>query len=165
MRSQIAPIAKEMSAAIPAITSAAAGGILVDEFCRTNAANIFAIGDCAACPLGEGRWVPPRAQSAHQMASHVCRNLLALLKGKPLKDFQYRDFGSLISRARFGAVGSLMRGKSAGPSLFIEGMLARFFYVSLYRMHQRVLHGSFKTTLKVIVDGINSMLRPSLKLH
>lgn len=126
---------------------------------------IFAIGDCAACPLGDGRWVPPRAQSAHQMASHVCANLLALLNGRPLKDFRYRDFGSLISLARFGAVGSLMRGKSAGPSLFIEGMLARFFYVSLYRMHQRVLHGSFKTTLKVIVDGINSMLRPSLKLH
>lgn len=126
---------------------------------------IFAIGDCAACPMGEGRWVPPRAQSAHQMASHVCANLQALLDGKPLKNFQYRDFGSLISLARFSAVGSLMRGRSTGPSLFIEGMLARFFYVSLYRMHQRALHGSFKTTLKVIVDGINSLLRPSLKLH
>ncbi|MFO8212296.1 FAD-dependent oxidoreductase, partial [Pseudomonas aeruginosa] len=30
--------------------------------------NIFAFGDCAACPLGDGseRNVPPRAQAAHQ---------------------------------------------------------------------------------------------------
>lgn len=126
---------------------------------------IFAIGDCAACPTSDGDWVPPRAQSAHQMASRAYRNLLARLKDKPAKDFRYRDFGSLISLSRFAVVGNLMGGHSTGRSLFIEGMLARLFYLSLYRMHQRSLHGSFKTGLKVIVDGINSMLRPRLKLH
>ena len=35
--------------------------------------DVFAIGDCAACPwLGkEGATVPPRAQAAHQQASHM----------------------------------------------------------------------------------------------
>ena len=37
--------------------------------------NIFAIGDCAACAWprqrGQGRLVPPRAQAAHQQASHM----------------------------------------------------------------------------------------------
>src|SRR5207248_5272086 len=37
--------------------------------------NIFAIGDCAACPwLGkDGATVPPRAQAAHQQASHMVK--------------------------------------------------------------------------------------------
>ncbi|WP_423822582.1 NAD(P)/FAD-dependent oxidoreductase [Salinisphaera sp. SPP-AMP-43] len=126
---------------------------------------VFALGDCAACPMGEDKWVPPRAQSAHQMATTVYHNLLAAMHDKPLKSFKYRDFGSLISLAHFDAVGSLMRGAAAGRSLFIEGKLAKIFYVSLYRMHQRAIHGVFKTTLKAIVDGINSVLRPRLKLH
>lgn len=126
---------------------------------------ILAIGDCAACPMGEQGWVPPRAQSAHQMANRAYHNLLALLRDKPPRDFQYRDFGSLISLSHFTAIGNLMGGSSTGRSVFIEGMLARLFYVSLYRLHQRALHGTFKTVLKIIVDGINSMLRPKMKLH
>lgn len=99
------------------------------------------------------------------MATRAYRNLRCLLDGKPAGAFRYRDFGSLISLSHFTAVGSLMDGRSTGRSLFIDGMLAKFFYVALYRLHQRVLHGSFKTMLKVIVDGLNSMLRPRLKLH
>ena len=37
----------------------------------TNDSRIYAIGDCAGFPLPDGKWVPPRAQSAHQMASLV----------------------------------------------------------------------------------------------
>lgn len=125
---------------------------------------IFALGDCAACPMSAERMVPPRAQSAHQMASTVYKNLQAAMQGKPLKPFKYRDFGSLISLAHFDAVGTLMGG-GAGRGLFIEGKLAKFFYASLYRMHQRAIHGTLKTGLKAIVDGINSVLRPRLKLH
>jgi len=125
---------------------------------------VFALGDCAACPMGNDKMVPPRAQSAHQMATTVYKNLRASIDGKPLKTFKYRDFGSLISLAHFDAVGNLMGG-GAGRGLFIEGKLAKFFYASLYRMHQRAIHGTLKTGLKAIVDGINSVLRPRLKLH
>ncbi|MGL5986735.1 MAG: NAD(P)/FAD-dependent oxidoreductase, partial [Burkholderiales bacterium] len=38
--------------------------------------NIFAMGDCAACPQGEGRPnVPPRAQAAHQQAMMMVKSL------------------------------------------------------------------------------------------
>jgi NADH:ubiquinone reductase (H+-translocating) len=49
--------------------------------------NIFALGDCAACPwLGRaGATVPPRAQAAHQQASHLARQLQRQLRGKPLQ--------------------------------------------------------------------------------
>ncbi|MFG6138773.1 NAD(P)/FAD-dependent oxidoreductase [Halomonas sp. B23F22_10] len=126
--------------------------------------HVFAFGDCASCPQEDGSTVPPRAQAAHQQADRLYRNLVARLEGKPLKPFVFRDRGSLISLAHFDAIGSLMRGASA-RSLFIEGHLARFFYASLYRMHQRAIHGALKTGLMVVVDGLNKFLKPRLKLH
>ncbi|MDI5934878.1 NAD(P)/FAD-dependent oxidoreductase [Halomonas kalidii] len=126
--------------------------------------HIFAFGDCASCPQAGDATVPPRAQAAHQQANRLYRNLLARLDGKPLKPFVFRDRGSLISLAHFDAIGSLMRGASA-RSLFIEGHLAKFFYASLYRMHQRAIHGSLKTALMVVVDGLNRFLKPRMKLH
>src|SRR5262249_32318083 len=38
--------------------------------------DLFAFGDCAACPWPEKNgWVPPRAQAAHQQASHLAKML------------------------------------------------------------------------------------------
>ena len=130
--------------------------------------NIFALGDCAGCvmkgPNGEDRWVPPRAQSAHQMASHVGDNIVKLVNNKPLQAFAYKDRGSLISLSHYSAVGKLMGGLSGG-SLNVEGRIARAAYVSLYRMHQLALHGWFKTMLMALTDKINLLIRPRLKLH
>ena len=47
----------------------------------------------------------------------------------------------------------------------IEGRIARFVYISLYRMHQIALHGYIKTGLMMLVGQINRILRPRLKLH
>lgn len=126
--------------------------------------SIFAFGDCASCPQKDGKPVPPRAQAAHQQATRLYRNLRAQLDGKPLKPFVFRDHGSLISLAHFEAIGSLMRGASA-RSLFIEGRLAKFFYASLYRMHQHAIHGTLKTGVTMVVDGLNRFIRPRMKLH
>lgn len=125
---------------------------------------IFAFGDCASCPQENGKPVPPRAQAAHQQATLLYRNLCAQLDDRALKPFTFRDRGSLISLAHFEAIGSLMRGASA-RSLFIEGRLAKFFYASLYRMHQRAIHGSLKTGVTMVVDGLNRFIRPRMKLH
>lgn len=125
--------------------------------------HIYALGDCAACPLGEDSWVPPRAQSAHQMASRLAANIIAESKGKSAKDFRYKDRGSLVSLSRFSAVGNLMQSKSL--SLSIEGTLARYAYASLYRMHQRALHGWWKMALIVAIDKLNHAVKPRLKLH
>jgi len=125
---------------------------------------IYAIGDCAGCPLADGKWVPPRAQSAHQMASTVASNLIALLSNKPQRDFVYKDHGSLISLSRFGTVGSLM-GNLVGGAMMIEGRIARLAYISLYRMHQVALHGWLKMLVISIVARINRIVRPRMKLH
>ncbi len=61
-------------------------------------------------PVREKRegFVPPRAQSAHQMASRCYSNILAMLKGKTLKEYVFKDHGSLVSLSKFSTVGSLM---------------------------------------------------------
>jgi NADH:ubiquinone reductase (H+-translocating) len=126
--------------------------------------NIYAIGDCASCPQPSGGFVPPRAQSAHQMASRCFANIMAQRKGQSLKPYLYKDHGSLVSLSRFSTVGSLMGNLMRG-SMMVEGRLARLVYVSLYRMHQIALHGYTKTGLMMLVGGINRVIRPRLKLH
>ena len=127
--------------------------------------NIFALGDCAACPLGDGseRNVPPRAQAAHQQASLLAKSLVLRLDGRALPDYRYTDYGSLVSLSRFSAVGNLM-GNLMG-SVKLEGWLARMFYISLYRMHQVALYGVFRTGLLMLGDRIGRSTEPRLKLH
>ncbi|AJC66756.1 MULTISPECIES: NAD(P)/FAD-dependent oxidoreductase [Dickeya] len=125
---------------------------------------IFAIGDCASCPQPGGGVVPPRAQAAHQMASRCYSNILALLNDQPLKAYVYKDHGSLVSLSKFSTVGSLMGNLMRG-SVMVEGRIARFVYISLYRMHQIALHGYIKTGLMMLVGSINRVIRPRLKLH
>jgi NADH dehydrogenase len=127
--------------------------------------HIFVIGDCAYfVPQGESRPVPPRAQSAHQMAAIAFHNIKAMVRGKPLKDFVYRDHGSLVSLSHFSTVGSLM-GNLIGGRMAIEGRLARFVYISLYRMHLIAIHGWFKGLALILLGHVNQIVRPRLKLH
>lgn len=126
--------------------------------------NIFAFGDCAACPQpGSDRNVPPRAQAAHQQASMLAKSLKARLENKPLPTYTYKDYGSLVSLSRFSAVGNLM-GNLTG-SVMLEGWLARMFYVSLYRMHQMALYGTFRTLMLMLGSKIGRGTEPRLKLH
>jgi NADH:ubiquinone reductase (H+-translocating) len=127
--------------------------------------DIFAIGDCAACPReGFSAPVPPRAQAAHQQASHLAAQLKRRLKGLPLQPFVYHDFGSLVSLGRVGAIGNLMNLALKG-NLFIEGMLARWMYRSLYKMHERALHGTAKTAMDTLARGLSRHAEPKVKLH
>jgi NADH dehydrogenase len=130
---------------------------------------VFAIGDCAACAWpqahgGTGGLVPPRAQAAHQQASHVAAQIRRRLAGRPLKDYRYRDFGSLVSLGEFSTVGNMMGGLIGG-SLMIEGAFARVMYVSLYKMHELALHGYLKVALDTLARLITRRTEPHVKLH
>lgn len=128
---------------------------------------IFAIGDCAASPwLGkpEGTLVPPRAQAAHQQASHLVRQVRHRLHGQPLTTWQYRDFGSLVSLGDYSAVGNLM-GALVGGNLWVDGLFARLMYVSLYKMHELALHGLWKTSLTTAARFLTRRTEPRVKLH
>jgi NADH dehydrogenase len=125
--------------------------------------NIFAIGDCADCPRpGFPQGVPPRAQAAHQQSDFMVAQVRRLLESRPLGDFQYRDFGSLVSLGKYSTVGSLM-GSVIGKSFLVEGYFARLMYRSLYKMHEAALHGRGRTLLGLVAPGARPA--PTVKLH
>ncbi|NRF86768.1 NAD(P)/FAD-dependent oxidoreductase [Burkholderia gladioli] len=127
--------------------------------------DVFALGDCAACAwAGTDRNVPPRAQAAHQQASFLLRALACRLEGRPLPAFGYRDFGSLVSLGHFSAVGNLMGGLIGG-NMLIEGLFARFMYMSLYRLHIAALHGYPRMVLDTFAHWLRRSTLPRVKLH
>lgn len=127
--------------------------------------DVFALGDCAAAPwLGRDAVVPPRAQAAHQQASHLARQLERRLRGLPPEPWRYRDFGSLVSLGEYSTVGNLM-GALVGGNLWVEGLFARWMYLSLYKMHQVALHGWWKTALGSASRLLTRSTEPRVKLH
>jgi NADH dehydrogenase len=125
--------------------------------------DVFAFGDCAACPWRDGT-VPPRAQAAHQQALHLYRQIRRRLAGKPLQEYRYRDFGSLVSLGKFGTVGNMMGGLS-GRNVMVEGAFARLMYLSLYKKHELTLHGPMKVALATLSRRFARRTRPLVKLH
>jgi NADH dehydrogenase len=128
--------------------------------------NIFALGDCAACPWQHrpGTYVPPRAQAAHQQATHLVRQVRRCLAGEPPQPWHYRDFGSLVSLGDYSTVGSLMGGL-VGGNLWVEGLSARLMYRSLYKLHEYALHGPTKVTLDTLGRLVTRRTEPHVKLH
>jgi NADH:ubiquinone reductase (H+-translocating) len=125
---------------------------------------VFAIGDCAACPRpGESSPVPPRAQAAHQQASHMLRQVERRLRKEPLQPYTYRDFGSLVSLGKWSTVGNLMG--LFGRNIFIEGLFAGVMYHSLRAMHERALKGTLRAVLGVITRALAHRTAPQVKLH
>ncbi|MGR8949588.1 MAG: NAD(P)/FAD-dependent oxidoreductase [Gammaproteobacteria bacterium] len=141
--------------------------IVNDKLQTTLDESIFALGDCAACPIGEGEFAPPRAQAAHQQASAVAQSITHLIKNDEPVHFEYRDFGSLINLSTTSTVGSLMGnlfGRQSG-SVAIEGWFARGAYLSLYKMHQIAVQGFVRTCALTIANWITRSSKPRLKLH
>jgi NADH dehydrogenase len=142
------------------------GQVVVSQTLQTEVdPDIFAFGDCAGCPWPEKNCtVPPRAQAAHQQADFLFGALKKRLQHQPLPLFEYRDLGSLVSLGRYDAVGNLM-GPLVGSTLFIEGLLARFLYFSLYRMHLVTLHGWVGTISDTVGQWLHRKTAPRVKLH
>lgn len=129
--------------------------------------NIFVIGDCAACPQDNEQLVPPRAQAAHQQATTMVKTLTRRLQGKPPLEYTYVDYGSLINLSRYTTVGNLMGSiaRKWSGSVMIEGLMARFMYFSLYKMHQLALHGPLRVMLTTLANMLTRRGKPRMKLH
>lgn len=130
--------------------------------------NVFAFGDCAACPWqgkAEGTNVPPRAQAAHQQSSMLIKSIEQRISGSTnMPEFHYRDYGSLVNLGRYTTVGNLM-GNLSGSSMYIEGLIARMMYQSLHKMHLMALHGIWTVALQTLARLINRRTESHVKLH
>ncbi len=125
---------------------------------------VFALGDCASLTVaGHERPLAPTAQVATQQAEHLSRHLPGWLAGKPIPDFAFHDFGSLVSLSDYNAFGTLGRfGFFRGG--FIRGRFAQLSHAMLYRRHQQALHGMRKATLLWAAEQINGLVQPKIRL-
>ena len=98
------------------------------------------------------------------MSSHLVKTIARRLAGKVPTAFHYRDFGSLVSLGKYETVGTLM-GFLGGGTLRIEGLLAKLFYLSLYRLHIWALHGFWRMALDTLARMIRHQTDPKVKLH
>ena len=143
--------------------------VVLETLQTTRDIDIFALGDCAACPCpdqdgGRGGIVPPRAQAAHQQASHLFEQIKRRLSNKSLRPYRYKDFGSLVSLGKFSTVGNMMGGV-IGKNLMIEGYFAKLMYLSLYKLHELTIHGFLKTALYTLARMLTKQANPTVKLH
>lgn len=129
--------------------------------------DIFIFGDSASCAQmdakGKSFYVPPRAQAAHQQATFLAKNLLLYLKQQPLKNYHYKDYGSLVRLSHYNVVGNLM--SKIAKSLYLEGLFARLAYWSLYKKHLLVLKGWKYLLFSTWADLFTHKQRPEIKLH
>jgi NADH dehydrogenase len=128
--------------------------------------DIYALGDCAACPTAGGGWVPPRAQAAHQQASYLVAALTRRAQGQPAVDqaYVYKDHGSLVSLGTQSSVGNLM-GNLFRSTWFVQGLLARTMYVSLHLMHHQAVLGTLRTAVLALARFLVKRATPLVKLH
>jgi NADH dehydrogenase len=95
---------------------------------------IHAMGDC--CTLfnpDKTAMAPPSAQAARQQAIYLA-TLLAHKAPDTLPGFQYRDYGTLVSLGRAGAVGILRRA-IGNRHLHVKGPFALAMYGLTYQRH------------------------------
>ncbi|WP_028602499.1 NAD(P)/FAD-dependent oxidoreductase [Ottowia thiooxydans] len=128
--------------------------------------HIYAIGDCASCIQADGKPVPPRAQAAHQQADYVYEAIVRAAEGRePAKNpYRYQDHGSLVSIGTQTSVGSLM-GSLTGGTLFVDGLFARWLYISLHLMHHKAILGLGRTVGLAIARALVKRSTALVKLH
>jgi NADH dehydrogenase len=138
--------------------------LVVDETLKTNDDDIFAMGDCAACPWpGHDGNVPPRAQAAHQQATTLSKSIINRLQGGQPVKYDYLDYGSLVALGKYTTVGNLM-GNLMG-SVSIGGFIAKVVYLSLYKMHQVAIHGYFRTAMLTLSNLFRRSVHATIKMH
>ena len=75
---------------------------------------------------------------------------------RKIKSWRYRDFGSLVSLGDYSTVGKLMGG------VWVEGLIGRLMYVSLYKMHRTALHGIPTVLLETLANSVTRRTEPNV---
>ena len=86
------------------------GGIATDSTFRVlKRPGVWALGDCAETPKpdGSGKFFEPTAQNATREGAHVADNILAVIHGRPVKPFRYKQIGELAIVGRHSGVANV----------------------------------------------------------
>ena len=95
----------------------------------TNYPHIWAIGDISGAQNAEGRFYPMVAPVALQQAKFVAEQIAAITAGKPLKNFKYRDKGSMATFGRHKAIVEVGKFKMVGAPAWFAWLFLHLFYL------------------------------------
>jgi len=87
------------------------GHVVANEYLQvTNWPGLWALGDCAQVPdlTSPGKFCPPTAQHATRQAPVAAHNIVATMRGRPLKAFKFKTLGLLATIGRRTGVAEIM---------------------------------------------------------
>lgn len=117
-----------------------AGRVLVDpDLTIPGYPNVFVIGDLASAKQKDGTLVPGVAPAAIQMGEFAGKTVLNDLKGKPRKDFEYWDKGSLATIGRAAAVANFGRIHLSGFFAWLSWLFIHVFFLIGFKNRVLVL--------------------------
>lgn len=125
------------------------GAVLVERDLRVQGReDVWAAGDCAAIPDGAGGFYPPTAQHAVREGPHLAANIVAALRGAPLRPFAFHSLGMMASLGGRKAVAQLPR------DVVLTGFPAWFLWRTYYLLRlpglDRKLRVAFDWTLDLL---------------
>ncbi|HEX7057810.1 MAG TPA: NAD(P)/FAD-dependent oxidoreductase [Bacilli bacterium] len=94
------------------------GRVKVDKYLRSpQYENVFIVGDCSVIMNEQsGRPYPPTAQMATQQGYATAHNLVAAIRGEPMKEFKFNNRGVVASLGKREAIGLIGNRKLKGSS-------------------------------------------------
>lgn len=116
------PLAKQLGVKTDEHGAIETGG----DFAVNGAAHVWALGDCAAVPRPQGGTYAPLAQNAIREGRLLASNIRARLRGRPTRNFRYRELGQMASLGDRKAVARLPGGR------MLTGMPAWLLWRSYY---------------------------------
>ena len=125
------------------------GRIKVDEFLQVPKwPGVFAFGDCAVVPNARtGKPHPPTAQHAVREAKTAADNIVADLRGKAMKPFDFKLIGQLAAIGRRTGVAKIFGFKFSG---FFAWWMWRTIYLSKLPRFEKKLRVAIDWTLDLI---------------
>jgi NADH:ubiquinone reductase (H+-translocating) len=122
------------------------GRVLVTESLNLrNWPDVWALGDCAAVPVGgTGKFHPPTAQHALRQARVVAHNVVAAVRGRQKKAFNFSTIAQLAAIGQRTGVANILGMNFSG---FLAWWLWRTIYLSKLPRVEKKLRVAFDWTL------------------
>jgi NADH dehydrogenase len=104
--------------------------LCVDEYCRTEYGNVYAIGDVGALLDEKGKPYPAMVETALQTAEGAVHNILASMRGEELKPVTVKLHGVMVCIGNYFAVADLMGVKPGRWISLIMKYLVNMHYLN-----------------------------------
>ncbi len=108
---------------------------------------VWALGDCALVPDGNGGFHPPTAQHALRQARTLASNITATLRGGALRSFTFKTLGQLAAIGRRTGVAQIMGHTISG---FGAWWMWRTIYLAKLPRFEKRLHVALNWTFDLL---------------